>query len=93
LTPTKIRNKDFSKWPQVFLLLLMSTQVQAAEALAWKSYLFAVMGISVVVGGFLSLRNPKAESRLGKLLLAGLYFWVLTFAQLIVLALIYYLNK
>jgi len=27
------------------------------------------------------------------LLLAGLYFWVLTFAQLIVLALIYYLNN
>jgi len=84
---------ESSQLPGFLLLLIMSTQVQAAEMLAWKSYLFAVVSISVVVGGILSLRNPNADSRLGKLLLAGLYFWVLTFAQLIVLALIYYLNN
>lgn len=74
-------------------LILISTPTFAAAMVPWKTYLFVVMGISLVIGMTLSWRNPKAESTMGKLLLAGLYFWVLTFAQLMVLALIYYFSK
>jgi len=75
------------------LLLLISPWAQAAEMIAWKSYLAVVMGIALVAGTILSLRNKKAESRASKILLAGLYFWVITFAQLIILALIYHFTS
>lgn len=74
-------------------LFLISPFALAAETTPWKTYLFIVMGISLIAGSVLSFRNPKAESRMAKLLLTGLYFWVFTFAQLIILALIYYFNK
>ncbi len=75
------------------VFLLISPPVFAAGQTPWKTYLFVVMTISLVVSSVASFRNQKAESTLAKLLLAGLYFWILTFAQLMVLALIYYLNK
>ena len=75
-------------------LLAMSPLVHAAsDTTPWKTYLFIVMGISLVAASTLSLRNKKAESRMAKLLLTGLYFWVFTFAQLTILALIYYFTK
>lgn len=74
----------------LFVFISVSPSAYAANIVPWKSYLFVVMGLSLVIASVLSWRNPKADSRLGKLLLAGLYFWVLTFAQLIVLALIYH---
>jgi len=74
-------------------LLLVSPTVFAAEQVYWKSYLFIAMGISLIIASVLSKRNEKAESMMGKLLLTGLYFWVFTFAQLTVLALVYYFNK
>ncbi len=76
-----------------FVLILASPWALAAEQLAWKTYLFAVMAIALVFASFLSFRNKKAETMMAKLLLAGLYFWVFTFAQLIVLAFLYYINK
>jgi NADH:ubiquinone oxidoreductase subunit 6 (subunit J) len=75
------------------LLLLLSPPVYAADMVAWKSYLAAIMLIALVAGTILSLRNKKAESRLAKILLAGLYFWVITFAELIILALIYHFTQ
>jgi len=77
----------------VILLLLFSPWAHAAELVAWKSYLAVVMGIALIAGTILSLRNKKAESRASKILLAGLYFWVITFAQLIILALIYHFTN
>lgn len=74
-------------------LLLISPFAQAAELVAWKSYLAVVMGIALIGGTILSLKNEKAESRAAKILLAGLYFWVITFAELIVLALIYQFSR
>ncbi len=74
-------------------LFIVSPWAQAAEMVAWKSYLAVVMGIALVGGTVLSLRNEKAESRLAKILLAGLYFWVITFAELIILALIYHFTQ
>ena len=74
-------------------LLLTSPLAMAAVETSWKTYLLIVMGISLVFASILSLRNSKAESRMAKLLLTGLYFWVFTFAQLMILSLIYYLNK
>jgi len=71
----------------------MSPAAYAAELVPWKTYLFGVMAIALVIASVLSLRNSKADSRLEKLLLTGLYFWILTFAQLIILAFVYYLNK
>jgi len=75
------------------LLLLISPWAHAAEMVAWKSYLAVVMGIALVAGTILSLKNKKAESRASKILLAGLYFWVITFAELIILALIYHFTN
>ena len=74
-------------------LLLISPWAHAADLIAWKSYLAAVMGIALVGGTILSLRNEKAESRAAKILLAGLFFWIITFAELIILALIYHFSK
>ena len=71
-------------------LLVVSPWAHAAEMVAWKSYLAVVMLIALVSGTILSLKNEKAESRVAKILLAGLYFWIITFAELIVLALIYH---
>jgi hypothetical protein len=71
----------------------MSPAVYASPMVPWLSYLIIVMSISLVIASVMSIRNPKADSRAGKILLAGLYFWVLTFAQLIILAFIYYFNK
>ncbi len=76
-----------------FLLFSVSPWAHAAELVAWKSYLAVVMGIALIGGTILSLRNEKAESRAAKILLAGLYFWVITFAELIVLALIYHFTQ
>ncbi|MGX5174955.1 hypothetical protein ACUR5C_13115 [Aliikangiella sp. IMCC44653] len=79
----------------IFMLALwgFSPFAAAANELPWKLYLLTVMGISVMCATFLSIRNKRAEGFIPKLLLAGLYFWVFTFAQLMVLSLIYYLNK
>ena len=72
---------------------MLSPTAYASEMVPWLSYLIGVMFISLVIASVMSFRNPKADSRAGKILLAGLYFWVLTFAQLIILAFIYYFNK
>jgi len=77
----------------LILLLTISPWAQAAPMVAWKSYLAVVMGIALFAGTILSIRNKKAESRASKILLAGLYFWVITFAELIVLALVYQFTK
>jgi len=83
----------YSKLVTLVFFIILSPAAYAAEMVPWKSYLFGVMAISIVVASVMSIRNPKADSRAGKLLLTGLYFWVLTFGQLIILAFIYYFNK
>ncbi|MBV1909926.1 MAG: hypothetical protein KUG78_11435 [Kangiellaceae bacterium] len=74
-------------------LLLVSPWAHAAEMVSWKSYLFVVMAIALIGGIILSRRSKKAEGRAAKIILAGLYFWVITFAELIVLALIYHFTQ
>ncbi len=74
-------------------LLLVSPWAHAAEMVAWKSYLALIMIIAAIVGGYLSWKNEKAEGHIAKFLLAGLYFWVITFAELIVLAFIYHFTR
>ncbi len=71
-------------------LLAFSPWALAAEMVPWKSYLFVVMFIALIGGSILSARNKKAEGRAAIIILAGLYFWVITFAELIVLAVIYH---
>jgi hypothetical protein len=56
-------------------------------------YLLSILVISITLAAVWGFRNPKASSRMEKLLLTGLYFWILTFAQLMILAVGYYLNK
>lgn len=77
----------------LLLILVVSPTAYAAESVSWISYLFIVMSISIVIASILSARNQKVDSRMGRVLLTGLYFWVLTFAQLMGLALIYYLSN
>ena len=74
-------------------LFSLSPMAYAASQTPWKTYLFSVMAISTIAATVLSLRNKKADSRMAKLLLAWLYFWVFTFGQLIILAFLYYINK
>lgn len=74
-------------------LALFSPWALAAELVPWKSYLALVMGIAAVAAYFLSKRNQKAEGRAAKIILGGLYFWVITFAELIVLALLYHFTR
>ncbi len=73
--------------------LVFIPYAHAAELVAWKSYLAVVMIIALAVAIKLTLNNPKAESRASKILLTGLYFWVITFAELILLALIYHFTQ
>lgn len=95
--PNSIRVSEFNMHtPKIILiifLLLVSPWVQAAELIAWKSYLAGVMGIAAIGGYILSMRNKKAEGRAAKIILGGLYFWVITFAELILLAVIYHFTN
>ncbi|TQV74871.1 hypothetical protein FLL45_07885 [Aliikangiella marina] len=77
----------------LILSVLSPVVLASSQVTPWKSYLFVVMTLSVIAAWVLSSRNKKAESFMGKFLLGGLYFWIFTFAQLMVLSLLYYLNK
>jgi hypothetical protein len=72
------------------ILFLLSPWAHAAEMVSWKSYLFVVMVIALIAGSILSARNKKAEGRVAKIIMAGVYFWLITFAELTVLAVIYH---
>ena len=74
-------------------ICLLSTPASAADNLHWKSWLAGVMLISLAIGGYKSYHSEKANSVMAKLLLTGLYFWVFTFAQLIVLAVVYHFTR
>ncbi|WP_210330432.1 hypothetical protein [Aliikangiella sp. G2MR2-5] len=87
----KLRMISQLSW--IVILGMVSFPALAAETVAWKSYLLGAMAIAMVAGVFMAFRNPKAESTAAKLLLSGLYFWIITFAELILLALIYYISK
>ncbi len=81
------------QWILLFCFMLISPNAFAAEVVPWKSYLFFVMTIAAIIGGYFAYKNPKAEGGMTKFLLAGLYFWLITFAQLIILSLLYYFTK
>jgi len=74
-------------------LLTFSPWANAASLVPWKSYLAVVMFVALVVGSILSVRNKKAEGRMAKIIMAGVYFWLITFAQLIILALVYHFSS
>lgn len=77
----------------LFLGLNSPLALAAADTIPWLTYLLVVMANAMIIGAWLAFRNPKAESTTAKLLLTGLYFWVITFAELIVLSVIYYFTK
>lgn len=83
-----------SKIVLVNVLMVISPLVLAAtDKTPWTAYLFIGVTISLVVATVLSVRNKSAEGLAVKLLLGGLYFWVVTFIQLTVLGVIYYFNR
>lgn len=71
-------------------LILTTTPILAADTIAWEIYLGTIMSVSLIIAIVLSSRNKDADSRLAKILLGGLYFWVATFIQLIIFALYYH---
>jgi hypothetical protein len=83
----------YALWLAPIIFSISCPAYASGNILPWKTYLFVVMAIAAVVGTILSWRNPKTESFMGRFLLAGLYFWILTFAQMIILALIYQVTK
>jgi len=77
----------------LFTLIIFSPYAHASNLVPWKSYLAVVMIIALIAGTILSIRNKKAEGRVAKIVMAGVYFWVITFAELILLALIYHFSQ
>jgi len=49
-----------------------------------------IFSVSILGAIILSGRNHSPEQKQTRILLFGLYFWLLAFAQLIIYALIYY---
>ncbi len=72
----------------ILFLFCLSPYAHAANMVPWKTYLFVVLGIALIAGSILSARNKKAEGRVAKIVMAGVYFWLSTFAELTVLAVI-----
>lgn len=73
-----------------FLLLVLSQYAYAAQATPWKVYLGGVVMAALLISVVLSLKNKKADSVKAKILLTGLYFWPITFAGMMILALFYH---
>lgn len=65
----------------------------SSNKLQWELYLLGITVISAIGAFWLTKRKENLETRLVKILVAGVYFWVITFLQLIVLALLYSLFK
>lgn len=90
----KSKSKNFLKIVLASALMVTSPLALAAsEKTPWMTYLFIGLTISLVVASILSFRNKSAEGLMVKLLLGGLYFWVVTFIQLTVFGAIYYFNS
>lgn len=49
----------------------------------------AILAVSIVGSIFLVKRNQSLDQRVAKIMMFGLYFWLLTFAQAILYSLIY----
>ena len=79
-----------SKIVLALILLLNTPWVQAASDVPWEWTMIIVGVISASIAAVLAIRNDKAEGVGLKILLAGLFFWILVFAQTIFLALIYH---
>ncbi len=80
--------------PLVAFLLLGSSIAHASSGeIPWQAYLIVGATISLVGAFILSKRNENVEGAVVKVLLAGLYFWIITFAQLTLFAIIYQLSK
>jgi len=78
-----------TKFILAILLTITTVSVQAATKVPWEWTMVIVGIISAVIATIITRRNEKADTLGLKILLGGLYFWVITFAQTIVLALIY----
>lgn len=73
------------------LLTITTFSAQAATKVPWEWTMVIVGVISAVIATIITRRNKKADTLGLKVLLGGLYFWVITFAQTIILALVYQL--
>ena len=71
------------------ILIITTFSVQAATKVPWEWTMVIVGVISAVIATIITRRNKKADTLGLKILLGGLYFWVITFAQTIILALVY----
>ncbi|MCI0667071.1 MAG: hypothetical protein L0Y43_03340 [Methylococcaceae bacterium] len=49
----------------------------------------AILAVSIIGSLFLVQRNRSLDHRVAKIMMFGLYFWLLTFAQAIVYSLAY----
>lgn len=74
----------------IFLSLIFSPIAFATSGkLQWEMYLLVVTAISAV-GAFWATKRKKYDQPFGvKVLIAGVYFWILCFLQLGILALLY----
>jgi uncharacterized membrane protein len=53
----------------------------AAEPLDWKTHGLMAMVISIVTSIILVVRNKKLESVHAKIMVFGIYFWVIVFLE------------
>ena len=78
----------------VLVLTVISSPVFAATGtIPWTGWLLIITSISLVAAFILSKRNKSEEAIAVKLIFGGMYFWVATFIQLIMLSLVYQLSN
>jgi hypothetical protein len=72
------------------MLVLFSPFAEAANGkIQWQLYMVAITVISVVGAMVVANRKKDYEAKMIKFFAISVYFWVFTFAQLGILALIY----
>lgn len=74
-------------------MLTSPTVLAATEKTPWTTYFIIGMAISTIAATILSMRNKNAQGIGVKIMFGGVYFWIVSFAQLIVFAAISYFNK
>jgi hypothetical protein len=74
------------------LMVLFSPIAFASDIrMYWHLYLFGIALISTLIALFITYRKKNIESTGIRIMIWGIYFWLVTFMQLILLSLLYVL--
>lgn len=71
------------------LLILPQWAWAKQEPLDWKTHGLIALTIAVVISVFLVMRNQRLDSKTAKIMVFGIYFWLIIFAQAILYGVYY----